>query len=224
MNTVSTCSNFGHGFTHRCRAEPSGARVTYRCRMRGTQVQAIRERWLSMKFRNQFVPKAMRISLAVFSLYLAGCCCCSSPSDGEQLETAEGAWGMASARVEMATDGPSAVVIDLQLLDQARHLMLHEAAFSFARRPRVVTIDRRFDLSLSEPEGFQGGTQNGNIGFLVQVYDPAILRVTDTHWTITLPLRTAEARAALVDGGKVVIDPNHDKSARSALQGLAFQW
>lgn len=133
-------------------------------------------------------------------------------------------WGLARARVETAKDSPGSVVIDVQLLDQVHYPELYGAAFTLARRAGIVTIDRRININLPEAEGFRGWTRSGDIATAVEGYDPALSRVTDTWWTITIPLRSEEARAALLDGGAVVIDPNRNDEARTSLQGLAFQW
>jgi hypothetical protein len=166
----------------------------------------------------------LRLTPAVLSIAVAGSCTVPPPQDGDRIgDAAHRTWGLARAGVATTEDGPQSVVIDIHLLDQNHYPELYGAAFALARQPGLVTIDHRININLPESEGFQAFWHVGDVHYAAQGYDPALSRVTDTHWKITIPLRTEEARTALANGGRVVINPYSSDFARGSVQGLAFQ-
>lgn len=165
------------------------------------------------------------VTIAGFAACMAGCRASSSSNDRcEGDDASVDTWGLARARVVMTDGNPHSVVIDIQLLDNAHGAELYGTAFVLARRPGVVTIDHRISIHLPESEAFPPQRVDGSIVTSVQSYDPSLSRIADARWMVTIPLRTAEARAALREGGTIVIDPNHCEMARASLRGLAFQW
>lgn len=173
---------------------------------------------------NHRASTSLPTALIAVLICISGCSTSSPPRNPNLIGSATDIWGLARARVEATKDGPEAVVIDVQMLDHAHYPEISRAAIILARGEGVVTIDHRIKVNLPETEGFQGTTYDGNLVTYAEGYDPALSRVGDTLWRITIPLRSDQARAALRNGGTIIINPNRSDGAGSLFPGLAFQW
>lgn len=151
---------------------------------------------------------------------LHGCC---SPRGESVLDTEYPAqpWGIARPRIVERDGVPEAVVIDVLMNGKGHAAELYGAAFTLARRPGVVTVDGAINLNLPESEGFQAYRIDGPIMSAAEGHDPALSRVTEDHWVITIPLHSEKAKQAITEGGSIVIIPD---AYGVSLGGLAFRW